>query len=359
MSSSIQNKRNRKSILLFSVFTSLAAIIFGIATQGFRITPIINHMFFGIVFGLLISLIEIYMLDNRLRRMKFFKALIIRSSIYIVLFALVIFLIVIVNLEFRPVDFENRAKKFGSLSAFLSSDDFFIMLSYCILVVFFFNFVRQINRLMGQNVLLNYVLGKYQLPLEEELIFMFLDLKSSTAIAERIGLEKNHEFLNDFFYDMTDPILECKGTIYQYVGDEIVITWHMKDGISDLNCLNCFFKIQKKILGKKNIYLQKYDVYPEFKAGLHSGKVITGEIGDIKKDIVYHGDTVNTTSRIQYECNSYNKIFLISKVLLDKIDLNNMYKAESMGNIKLKGKVNELELFSIEEKFSSTSSYRD
>ncbi len=232
----------------------------------------------------------------------------------------------------------------GSLLGYITSSEFIELLIYSVVLSFFVNFIRQINSLLGQNVLLNYFRGKYQLPLEEELIFMFLDLKSSTTIAEKIGLRKNHEFLNDFFHDMTDPILECKGRIYQYVGDEIVLTWHRKDGTKDNNCLHCFFDIQKDIYDKKDIYLKKYGVYPEFKAGLHFGKVITGEMGEIKKDIVYHGDTVNTSARIQAECNSYNKKLLISQDLLDILELDGKYKSESMGHIKLRGKLTELEL---------------
>ncbi len=133
-------------------------------------------------------------------------------------------------------------------------------------------------------------------------------------------------------------------------GDEIVITWHLKDGTKHLNCLKCFFHIRKSIFNNKSAYLEKYGVFPEFKAGLHFGKVITGEMGEIKKDIVYHGDTVNTSARIQAECNAYGKTLLISKDLLDVIDLEDKYKSESMGHIKLRGKLTELELFSIEEK---------
>ena len=112
---------------------------------------------------------------------------------------------------------------------------------------------------------------------------------------------------------------------------------------------NCFFKIENKLYGLKDIYLKKYNVYPEFKAGLHVGKVVTGEMGDIKKDIVYHGDTVNTSARIQAECNKYDKKVLVSKDLKDKLHLDGKYSAESMGNIRLRGKEKELELFSIEE----------
>lgn len=349
MSSEVQRKRNIRSILLFTSFTSAAAVIFALLSKGFLLSPVLNHLFFGIVFGLITSSLEYFFLEKRFRRMKFFVAVILRSLLYIALFILIILLIFKINVGFHNEQFLDNARKFGSLSNFFQSREFIIMVSVCVIMIFFINFIRQINRLMGQNVLLNYVMGKYQLPLEEELIFMFLDLKSSTAIAERIGLEKNHEFLNDFFYDMTDPILECKGRIYQYVGDETVITWHMKDGISDLNCIKCFFKIQAKINTKKEIYIKKYDVYPEFKAGLHCGRVITGEIGDIKKDIVYHGDTVNTSSRIQYECNTYGKLLLISETLLSRLNTKGKYISESMGIIMLKGKTKGLELFSIEE----------
>lgn len=350
MSTHVQRQRNIRSILLFTAFTSVMAVIFALVYRGFLLAPVINHLAFGVVFGLITGSIEIFFLENRLRRMKFSAAVIIRSLFYIFVFALILTAILIINFNIQGnTVFRENARKFGNITNFVESKELFVMLLVWVTLIFFINFIRQINRLMGQNVLLNYVIGKYQLPLEEELIFMFLDLKSSTAIAERIGLEKNHEFLNDFFYDMTDPILECKGRIYQYVGDEIVITWHMKEGISDLNCIDCFFRIQKKISEKKEIYMQKYDVYPEFKAGLHSGKVITGEIGDIKKDIVYHGDTVNTSSRIQYECNTYGKVLLASEALLNKLNLKGKYRSESMGKIKLKGKTKELELFSIEE----------
>ncbi len=95
--------------------------------------------------------------------------------------------------------------------------------------------------------------------------------------------------------------------------------------------------------------MDNYEVSPEFKAGLHTGKVIAGEMGDIKKDIVYHGDTVNTTARIEAECNKYGKKVLASKDLIDKLNFDNEYKTESMGSIKLRGKEKGLELFSVEK----------
>ncbi|HMS34481.1 MAG TPA: adenylate/guanylate cyclase domain-containing protein [Ignavibacteria bacterium] len=346
---SVHLRRNLNSVIIFTAFTSIGAVLYAIANHGFNLIPITVQFLIGFFFGLITSLAEVFIFENWLKRKHFSLALIIRSSFYIIVSAGIILFIVSTKLGQEANLFSFSSDEHENLIDYATSIDFIELLGFSVVLSFFVNFVRQINKLLGQNVLFNYVRGKYQLPLEEELIFMFLDLKSSTTIAEKLGHIKNHEFLNDFFHDMTDPILECKGKIYQYVGDEIVLTWHLKEGLRDLNCIDCFFDIQNKIYGMKDVYLKKYGVYPEFKAGLHYGMVITGEMGDIKKDIVYHGDTVNTSARIQAECNKYDKKVLISKDLKDKLHLDGKYTAESMGNIRLRGKEKELELFSIEE----------
>ncbi len=341
-----QTSRHLKSISLFTALTSAGGVIYAIAYHGISLFPIAGQFVIGFFFGIITSVTEIFVFENRLKRKHFSTALLIRTGYYVLISSSIIIFVVSRQIaHIYPYD----PAKHKDLFSFMRSIDFIELLAFSVLLSFFVNFVRQINRLLGQNVLFNYIRGKYQLPLEEELIFMFLDLKSSTTIAEKLGHIKNHEFLNEFFYDMSDPILECRGRIYQYVGDEIVLTWEIKEGLKDLNCIKCFFDIQNKISGLKDIYNDKYGVYPEFKAGLHVGKVITGEIGDIKKDIVYHGDTVNTAARIQAECNKYNRKVLASKVLVDMLDLKGKYKKESMGNIRLRGKEKELELFSVEE----------
>jgi adenylate cyclase len=53
----------------------------------------------------------------------------------------------------------------------------------------------------------------------------------SRIIAEQLGDEKYHTLLKDFFADITIPIVENGGNIYQYVGDEVVIAWDIEEGI--------------------------------------------------------------------------------------------------------------------------------
>jgi len=56
---------------------------------------------------------------------------------------------------------------------------------------------------------------------------MFVDLLSSTTIAEALGNEKYHNLLHDFYADITNPIIYNKGKIYQYVGDEVIVSWRL------------------------------------------------------------------------------------------------------------------------------------
>lgn len=178
---------------------------------------------------------------------------------------------------------------------------------------------------------------------------MFLDLKASTTIAEKLGHERYHKFLNDFFYDITPAIIESKGEIYQYVGDEVVVTWKKARGLREANCIKCFFLVVAAIASASDRYEKSYGLVPSFKAGYHYGPVIAGLIGDIKRDIVFHGDTVNTAARIRSECTIVHRDLLLSDHLLNQLHISDFLTPESMGKIKLRGKEEEIELFSIKE----------
>lgn len=214
-------------------------------------------------------------------------------------------------------------------------------------ITLFTLFLLQVNDKFGPGILLKFLAGNYHQPKKEERIFMFMDMRSSTTIAEKIGNEKYFNLLNDVFADITNTILNNEGEIYQYVGDEIVISWSIKKGTRQANCLHCFTQIQEKLADLRPIYENKYNVIPEFKAGLHHGPVMAGEVGVIKKDIIYSGDVLNTTARIQEQCNHYSVDILLSKETFDLISDTDGFKLIPLGNIELRGKKTKIELNTI------------
>jgi adenylate cyclase len=205
----------------------------------------------------------------------------------------------------------------------------------------------QMDRKFGHGILWKIILGKYHSAREEARIFMFADLDGSTTIAETIGDKKYHLLLRDFFADVTNAIINNNGSIYQYVGDEVIVSWKIEKNGTANYCLQCFFDMKKSIEDKKEIYMKNYGLVPVFKAGIHLGKVIAGEIGIIKRDITYSGDVLNTTSRIQGKCGELDVNLLASDDLLELVTLQPGFISKHMGSIKLKGKKNEIGLNAI------------
>jgi len=220
---------------------------------------------------------------------------------------------------------------------------------FWLLVVLVTLIVLLVNDKYGPGVFRDFLLGKYFHPKREERIFMFMDLRSSTTIAEKLGERHYFNFLKDIFQHATPSILDAKGEIYQYVGDEIIISWKMHDGVDNANCLNCFFQIQEVLRLKSSYYEETYDgIVPEFKAGLHYGYIMAGEIGVVKRDIVFSGDVLNTAARIQQKCNELGVNILLSNYLLDKLNLQtNTFEPKKIGDMELRGKEQKVMLYTL------------
>ncbi|MCB9287637.1 MAG: adenylate/guanylate cyclase domain-containing protein [Lewinellaceae bacterium] len=208
--------------------------------------------------------------------------------------------------------------------------------------------ILQVNDKYGPGTFSAFLMGKYFQPRREQRIFMFLDLRSSTTIAEKLGEEMYFNFLKDVFQHATPAIIYNRGEIYQYVGDEIVISWEMDKGLEKANCLRCFFDIQLALRRKAAYYQAKYKTIPEFKAGLHSGYVMAGEVGVVKRDIAYSGDVLNTAARIQSKCNDLGVNILLSKLLLDRLALPpHTFEPKKIGDMLLRGKQEKVVLYTV------------
>jgi len=174
-------------------------------------------------------------------------------------------------------------------------------------------------------------------------------LKDSTTIAEKLGHIIYSKLLQQCFLDLNKLIPQAHAEIYQYVGDEAVLTWKIRSFESHfIRPVRLFFAYKKRLEKKGKYYTNKFGLIPEFKAGLHGGVVTVAEIGDLKREIAYHGDVVNTTSRLRSACNEFSKDLLTSEFVIRNIDKKYDYEIEEIGEVMLKGKKNSLKVFSID-----------
>jgi len=302
----------------------------------------------GMSGGLLGGYLLVYKVNSGRRHKSFMSDIIRSATLFVVIFVGVATLLLFVlafgyNASRMDVASAVRAG-WGNVVANLAGPSGLASILVWGLMAAGTQFILQVSDKFGPGVLWKMITGRYYHPREEERIFMFLDLKASTAIAEKLGHRRFFELLRELYQDITWPITRSRGEIYQYVGDEVVITWPPRLGLHKSDCIRCFFWIEDVLNARRSDYLRRFGVAPAFKAGAHVGHATVGEIGIVKKDIVFSGDVLNTTARIQAECNRYRINLLASAELLERLTDRAMFHAQPIGEIHLRGKTEPLPL---------------
>jgi adenylate cyclase len=291
----------------------------------------------GLLFGLF-PLNGILRLD---RRRSFLNVVLIGTTCYVLFFVVVIFIS------------SSLGNSVQFALSYVFSPDGLIVLFDLTMSSALYHFILQINKKFGPGILLEYTLGRYFTPKVEERVFMFLDLKSSTHLAETLEHVSYSRLIQDCYAELTEPLIDYKAQVYQYVGDEVVVSWRMDRFFNASYCHEFFYAFQKRLEGKKDYFLKHYGVCPTFKAGAHCGKVTVAEVGEIKTEIAYHGDVLNTASRIQNLCNHFEKPLLISETLLEHLPSSDRATARFVAEAELKGKEMMTKIYAMERKAES------
>lgn len=302
------------------------------------------------IVGFLVGTVELLFLENLFRNESFSKKIIYKFGIYTLLMMIIISITypIAASMEMNLSFFNKQV--WEKYAGFLASETFLSTLLQMATSLFLCAIYTVISENLGHNVLVNFLTGRYHRPRQEERIFMFLDMKSSTAFAEQLGHVRYFELLRDYYSDLSNAIINNLGEVYQYIGDEVVITWKSEKGLRNNNCVKCFLAMRKDLKNRESFYNHKFGLVPSFKAGLHMGKVTVGEIGALKKEIFFTGDVLNVTSRIQGLCNEYGTDLLLSADLIEQLGNQSEFEFMGLGETSLKGRSTKLKLFRLEEK---------
>ncbi len=295
--------------------------------------------------GIAMGTVEVLWLGKQFKSKSFGRKILYKMGFYL-LFMLVINCITFplaASIEMGTSILDSGV--WGKFSLYMVSSTFLstmVSLSFSIFVSLLYS---GISEHLGHEVLLNFFLGKYHHPKAENRIFMFLDMKSSTSLAEQLGHQTYFQFLRDYYNQLSDAIIQYRGEVYQYVGDEIVISWKKEDGVSRQNCIQCFYGMKSRLNKKSGYFEKKYGVVPSFRAGMHVGPVTTGEIGALKKDIFFTGDVLNVTSRIQKLCKTYGEELLLSGQLKEALQQIDGIPFQFIAAVELEGRLEPMTLF--------------
>jgi adenylate cyclase len=209
------------------------------------------------------------------------------------------------------------------------------------------NLVFEMGGLLGYGTLKGLLTGRYVQPKREQKVFLLIDMKNSTGLAERLGPIRFHELLNEFFRNVSDAAFETRAEIHKYVGDEAILTWPAGKALADGDCLACPFIARDVIAANSERYLRRFGAVPAFRASLHCGEIVAGEIGDSRREIAYVGDTLNVAARLLEAAKTTGHDVLVSADLLKSVALPPDLRADPLPTLDVRGRNAPLEIFAL------------
>jgi len=321
----------RRQLATIALVACVITPVFNLLTSQWSLHEVVQGLVDALIVSVTAGSYLLFIRDGSLRhwfrRLGFWKELALSSAIVLTLFLL--------GRALGQVVTTGRPWRF--LASFRDAHLMFA-LPYFVLLAVTMQFLLQMNRLVGVNVLGYFAAGVYRRPTAEGRVFLFVDLVGSTQLAERLGSARYFELLQRFVDDLSDPVLEAEGEIYQYAGDEVVITWPMARGVHRANCVACFFAIRDAIARSAARYEREFGVVPRFRGGLDGGMVTAGELGDLRQQIVFVGDILNTAARLEEYAKRSDLDLVASGALLERLTLPPGVVATRCGELALRGK---------------------
>ena len=299
----------------------------------------------GILFGSLFVLVNQLAEKQFWRRKSYGFNILVRSALYLLSLVLVGIVIYYIFSSFNLIPSEQLQ----TYQSFSSTKLLLAVVIYYVTFVLFLNFVLYMRKKFGPGLLFDLLTGKYFHPKNEELIFLFLDLKSSTMLAEKLGHNTYSSLIKECVHELTPVIKKYRANVYQYVGDEVVLYWTKNDGFHKQRCIQAFFAFIDLLDRRKGYFNKKYGEIPTFKAGMDWGTVTMTEIGDIKREIAFHGDVLNTAARLEKKCNEFGAQMIVTEHIVDQLENEGPYFFKFLSDLPLRGKSENVKFYSVSQ----------
>lgn len=320
----------------------------GMVPMPFHIELMVS-LSLGVVYGTVLGVVDVWLQRWEDPRSRLGIRIALKALFYTLAFLV---LLVLLALAFLPLMRDYMVPDADPRGGLMTLCGYAL---YAVLGNILIAFIRELDRTLGPGMLRPLLLGSYRQPQEERRIFMFMDLKGSTTHAESLGHLRYSAMIRELFLDVNRIVPRYEAEIYQYIGDEVILTWDLHERARPQRALLLYYAVMDTIAARADIYRERYGMVPAFKAGVHAGVVTAVEIGILKREIAYHGDTVNTTARIQGMSNALDRSLLVSDEMLRHCgDLSaEGFRSEAMGELALRGRMAPITVHAIERKYEA------
>lgn len=328
--------------LIYPEFGIGGAKVFQVIHRNISFLPLIASLF----------AINLWLLEDIICHKLFIgqgllKALILRISSSVFVFLLGILLSSVVYYQGRV---EGFSEYWQVLKPFVMNRATLYLFILVMWISMFVNFLKIIIQNTGLKLFLPIIMGYYRKPKEENRIFIFIDLISSTKYAEILGHKKYSAFIQKCFQCLGVLEIKYHAVQYQIVGDEVVLTWTANEAKNFLFAIYFYYEFVAILKDKATDFIEEFGIVPEFTASINTGKIMVTEVGSFKSEIAFHGDVLNTAARIQKQCKSYNKDLLVTEAFINGLPAGETSKVTStwIDKVKLTGKQIPVNLYALD-----------
>ena len=224
---------------------------------------------------------------------------------------------------------------------------FWIAMMFSIVFLIVINLVLGLANIIGPRAFLNFFIGRYHTPVEENRFVLFVDIAGSTGLAERLGGIAIHRLLDRTFRLLTLSVVDYRGEVLNYVGDEVIVTWRERAGAVDCRPLQCFVAMRDELVRASGHFERDFGVVPRIRGSLHFGPVIIGEIGDVKRAIVFNGDVMNTAARLEELSRNVDGGFLASRAAMERFTSAPPFAVRDLGRLPIRGRADGIDVVGI------------
>jgi len=173
------------------------------------------------------------------------------------------------------------------------------------------------------------------------LAVQFSDIRGFTTYCENRTPEEIVAILNEYLDAMTKVIVEHKGTLDKYVGDEIMAVFgaphYESPEINSQRAVICSMKMLERLRELHDEWKERGLEPLDIGIGVNTGEMIAGNMGsELRMDYTVIGDAVNLAARTEALTRQFKCHFMITE---DTYQLTkDIIEVKQLEAIKVKGK---------------------
>jgi adenylate cyclase len=183
-----------------------------------------------------------------------------------------------------------------------------------------------------------------------EVAVLFCDIRGFTSLSEVLTPKEVVSFLNEYYQMMTEVVKQYKGSVIQFVGDEIFSAFGALELHPDneVNSVYCALKMMDILPQLNQKYQEKFKTEVQMGIGINYGEVVAGNLGSedrIRYSVT--GDTVNTAKRIEEITKDHPGTILVSDSIYQKV--KEVFRTKAWEPQQVKGKKDKVQVYEILE----------